>query len=574
MTDHNIKRAITTTLALVALIPSGFFTVDTWGGDDTSGAKTSLSVLDMIENDLLKGVITLEEKTLLEVRAIRDPQSLPDSYKISTTFASSEIILSGRCATGALLEALRLAPTLSAGAQKELSQLMARPSKQFSYDSPGGNFKIHYNDTGLHAVSPIDSNSNGFPDYVERIAIYADSSWNKQIVEMNYAPPPSDGTNGGDSKIDIYLLEMDFYGYTQPEDSASEAWNDYTSYMACHRDFIGFPQNTDPEGNPAGAAKVTMAHEFQHVIQFGYDVFEELWFLEATATWMEEVVFDAVNDNYNYLLEYYDWPQKSLRDSSLHMYGSFVWPLYLEQRFDSDLMRKAWEGSKFGSAMTTLEGALPISHGVSRDDAIYEFFLWVYLANSRDDGAHFEEATVYPNLRTSKTWTSYPQVDKSSTTHPGGYGASLVRFDPNGNFGRLKISFDGIDAVKWGVWVVATRNSNQHSFISLSLDQNGFGTAFVDSMEVFDDITMIAVNLDLLSGASTFSYTAEVLDYAAISGTVVSDSTAYTLFPNKIGFRLTNLSSTPDSFDISASETRGWPLTADQIPTIHLAAGE
>ena len=36
-------------------------------------------------------------------------------------------------------------------------------------------------------------------------------------------------------------------------------------------------------------------------MQFGYDQFEDAWFQEATATWMEERVYDAVNDNRQFL---------------------------------------------------------------------------------------------------------------------------------------------------------------------------------------------------------------------------------------------------------------------------------
>ena len=49
------------------------------------------------------------------------------------------------------------------------------------------------------------------------------------------------------------------------------------------------------------SAQVTAAHEFFHAIQFAYDYGEDAWMLEATATWMEERVFDKVNDNRQYL---------------------------------------------------------------------------------------------------------------------------------------------------------------------------------------------------------------------------------------------------------------------------------
>ena len=57
-----------------------------------------------------------------------------------------------------------------------------------------------------------------------------------------------------------------------------------------------FPQHT-----PLENLKVTLAHEYFHAVQFGYDYWEDLWVIEATATWAEEQLFDDVDDNRQYL---------------------------------------------------------------------------------------------------------------------------------------------------------------------------------------------------------------------------------------------------------------------------------
>ena len=57
-----------------------------------------------------------------------------------------------------------------------------------------------------------------------------------------------------------------------------------------------FPTNT-----PLENMHVTAAHEYFHAVQFAYDFFEDGWFMEATATWAEDELFDTVNDNVNYL---------------------------------------------------------------------------------------------------------------------------------------------------------------------------------------------------------------------------------------------------------------------------------
>ena len=47
--------------------------------------------------------------------------------------------------------------------------------------------------------------------------------------------------------------------------------------------------------------QVTVAHEYNHILQFNYDVFEDVWLFEDTATWAEEQVYPGINDYLNYL---------------------------------------------------------------------------------------------------------------------------------------------------------------------------------------------------------------------------------------------------------------------------------
>ena len=49
--------------------------------------------------------------------------------------------------------------------------------------------------------------------------------------------------------------------------------------------------------------QVTAAHEYFHAVQFAYDFLEDGWFMEATATWAEDELYDGVNDNVNYLAD-------------------------------------------------------------------------------------------------------------------------------------------------------------------------------------------------------------------------------------------------------------------------------
>ncbi len=63
------------------------------------------------------------------------------------------------------------------------------PSR-ITYDSPGGLFRLNYYTTGGNAVPSADTNSNGVPDFVERIAEYLDYSYDYECDTARLRAPP------------------------------------------------------------------------------------------------------------------------------------------------------------------------------------------------------------------------------------------------------------------------------------------------------------------------------------------------------------------------------------------------
>jgi len=52
---------------------------------------------------------------------------------------------------------------------------------------------------------------------------------------------------------------------------------------------------------PLDSLQMTSAHEFHHAIQFGYNVFFDVWYGEATSTWYEGELYPLIRQNYNYV---------------------------------------------------------------------------------------------------------------------------------------------------------------------------------------------------------------------------------------------------------------------------------
>ena len=67
-------------------------------------------------------------------------------------------------------------------------------------------FRIHYTVSGRNAVSPVDLNSNGIPDYIESLAEVFDYVSKMLHDEMGFVRPPSDGFYSPD--YDLSLIHI------------------------------------------------------------------------------------------------------------------------------------------------------------------------------------------------------------------------------------------------------------------------------------------------------------------------------------------------------------------------------
>jgi len=220
-----------------------------------------------------------------------------------------------------------------------------------------GMFRFHYTTTGSNAVSTADTNSNAVPDYIEQMSDVFNYVVAVELTMNSFTEPPSDdfysanNDNGGSGAYDVYVRNAGagVYGYVQPELYANNNGNNehssgvnevnaMTSYMVLRHNYSGFG-NTELEN-----IQVTAAHEYFHAVQFGYDGWEESWVMEATAVQMEEIVYDDINDCYQYMSSWFNNPQQPLNlDNSSRWYGSFIFFEYVNSHLDPEAIRYFWE---------------------------------------------------------------------------------------------------------------------------------------------------------------------------------------------------------------------------------------
>ena len=161
---------------------------------------------------------------------------------------------------------------------------------------------VHYVTTGDDAPSLADADGDGRPDYVETVLATVGSVRTTYLTAGYRAPRRDGAVGGGSNKFDVYLGEIGqrgYYGYCIPDEPNTPDNRDrYDRYSFCglDNDYAEFTTNTPREN-----LQVTVAHEYFHATQFAYDAFEDGWLLEATAAWVEDEVYDAVDDNLQYL---------------------------------------------------------------------------------------------------------------------------------------------------------------------------------------------------------------------------------------------------------------------------------
>ncbi len=426
-----------------------------------------------------------------------EEQKLSEAYeqqlveRVKSVFSSEapkEEVERPVCATPIFLEVKANWDRLSARTRKILKSYVERPSYNFTeyvYDTPEGHFKIHYVREGDNAVFNPDGdlNVNGHPDWVDTVGMVLEHVWDTELNVLGYNQPPSDGDypdtedNGGDGKYDIYLLNIAYLGYTQGEFIVASPYpGSATSFIALDNDYLEHTQHSQLEW-----VQVTSAHEFFHAIQMGYDGTEyeredklaKPYWMEMSAVWMEDMVYDGVNDYLGYLSYFFNHPDWSLKtfsyemimpDSALHPYGSCVWPIYLTERsypsipagFDATIIRDIWEecakvpGSNaidYPGGESATDKALQ-ARGITFEEAFREFTVWNYFTGTRTRTQLFySEGDMFPEVKVEDLHyhTTYPVYSPSGPNHPYGLGSNYIVFKPEEKQGGIKLTFSPAD---------------------------------------------------------------------------------------------------------------------------------
>ena len=218
--------------------------------------------------------------------------------------------------------------------QNKLIQLR-ETNLDLSYETE--HFRINYTFEGINAVESID--------YILSMGNIFEQVYSFFIDTLDYDKPPTN--SDGFYDINVERLEPGYFGYAIPQGYGKSCIGN----IAMRNSYSSSDFNTHTEEENI---KVTAVHEFFHLVQFGYNCYSlrqgsgDIWFMEATAVWSEDALYNGINDHYRYMGSWFSSPTKSIYDQgNSYMYGTFIFFQYIDEHLGGpETIRTCWENSR------------------------------------------------------------------------------------------------------------------------------------------------------------------------------------------------------------------------------------
>jgi len=410
----------------------------------------------------------------------------------------------------------------------------------------GDHVLVHYNNVGPNAPfeATIDTlPEDGVPDYVNRVVEIFENVWDIEtgdtaLGKLDFNPPLTDQGRGGDNRYDIYIMNLgqNYYGYTVPEGFAGQY--QLASFIELENDF----SNTAYGDSLAAVLKgvrITAAHEFFHAIQFSYDALEfdyddvgnsstyKPWWMEASAVWAEEIVYDDLNDYVNYLDYFFNYPWMNLGTFSYspgdprlyHAYGACIWPIYLSEKYGNGIIKEIWQGCASVSGYNTLvvTNNLLSGRASSLADDYLEFTIWNFHTDTRADPSRFySEGGLFPSVN----FTAFIPTPTAQPTTIGGYSnppehlaANYILIQSGLSEGGVSLIFDGqdISGAGWHTAFLAYGGSYS-DWIDFGVNPTtGFGSLEWYNWNLYNNLLLIPTVSGTTPYYNSYNYTGSIV---------------------------------------------------------------
>ena len=501
-----------------------------------------------------------------------------------------------RAVTSLLTELALSVRDLSGLERRRANDLLARPTTGRTQELGQPGFSVR-EETPLcdrvcvHYVASTDDAPASPTWPSETLAVFGEV-WEKEINDMGFRAPKSDSAstpNGGNGLLDVYIQDIGnyAYGYCTTDDPKTNTrtvnWN-FSAYCVVDNDYAPDQFRTGASGS--NALRATAAHEFFHAVQYGYDAGEDAWLKEATATWMEDEVYDDINDNVVYLpvgpLAHPEIPLDKFFDPldpdplGSFPYGSWIFFRSLSEQpnLGAESILHIWQALDSRTAdHDDVYSVQAIQRTAAAEGTSLRDLYAGFAAKAVAPGAFFEEgaANLYPSapVPTPIELTTAAPTAPSRLITLDHLTSRYVSFTPGADTpadGKMTIAVDLPDLVRGSeATAVIQRLGVDPELAPLRLDDRGKGQLTVD----FGHGVVERVVLVLSNGSSRFKGCWVSRTDFSCAGTPVDDNMPFA-FAAQLGTvappvqggdpprdttppRITNVSDGPDPFRVNGT---------------------
>jgi hypothetical protein len=399
-------------------------------------------------------------------------------FTLALFFSQSFSLENTRCGT------LQFAESLKNPKKRTLAKEGCSPESLYGdvHSKRTTHFIIYYTKSGPHAIR--------YNEYIDSLEFYLEQAYSlhkntlgmkdisgarktyhyKQNVPVGLYPV---------EVIDMGLLRDEEGTYTQtfgitfspdgsrPKETEIIVENDFLYGADCSGNTSKRPLKSTSTGVDYSvkwdwALKVTVFHELYHAFQAVYFNWSKkeshTFWLEASATGVEEIGAPDVNDYINYLEYNFRKPGKSMEDISSGSYEEYGWVAFylflfseMGERFDSAIWNyfSKYPRDNFATQLARYVDSLQRKHGLEKnaEDLFHKYASHVFYSGSRAEFSPYEffwaDMPKWPDWKTNKT--------APSALKPGTIDFIAAENEPSTVYVARKSKLDGISSV----WVLS-----------------------------------------------------------------------------------------------------------------------
>jgi hypothetical protein len=222
-------------------------------------------------------------------------------------------------------------------------------------------FVIHFTQEGQDATDT---------GYVAALRSALAQSLNMQTQVLGWTMPPPDCGEGGDTRLDVYVQDLDeiAIGYATVNALVGDNPNTDVREIRASYGYLSIDNDMALDGEvPFDALdlmRVTAAHEIHHNIQFGYDNNEPFFgFYEAGAVWIETLVFPEISAAAEHASLYLEYPDRCLGSMGAdvpfgRIYGEWLLLDSLARDHGATAYQRIWQALAISDGMLAFYNGL------------------------------------------------------------------------------------------------------------------------------------------------------------------------------------------------------------------------